>query len=125
MNQKNIFTGISIMMILQGIGIFALSGKIALDSFPTLGSEGLSAVSEMATVVAVLYIGIGTILHFTKSSPQVVPGMAVLFGLLALNTMKHIFISGVVVPIPLFVLQILFFGSMVFLLTTAKKVQTA
>jgi len=121
MNQKTIFTVIASLLILQGIGIFFMSSQIASDSFPNLSQEGIWAASEMATVVAVLYLTIGAITFSVRKLPEVLTAYVIGFLLIVLNTSKHMFISEVIVPLPLYFIQILFLLSFIFLLITSKN----
>ena len=121
MNQKTIFTVIASLLILQGVGIFFMSGQIASESFPNLSKEGIWAASEMATVVAVLYLTIGAITFSVRKHPEVLFAYVIGFALIVLNTSKHIFISKVVVPMPLYIIQIFFLLSFIFLLIKSKK----
>ncbi|MFY0627636.1 MAG: hypothetical protein JXR07_15170 [Reichenbachiella sp.] len=121
MNQKTIFTIIASLLVLQGIGIFILSDQIVSQSFPDLTEHGIRAAAEMATVVAVLYVSIGIITFYVREFPEVLIAYVVGFFLIVLNTSKHIFISEMNVPLPLFLIQLFFLFSFIFLMVKTKK----
>ena len=47
MNQKTIFTVISAVLILQGIGFFLMNDQIAASAFPALDATGQQAIANM------------------------------------------------------------------------------
>ncbi|MEQ9424597.1 MAG: hypothetical protein RJQ09_09285 [Cyclobacteriaceae bacterium] len=123
MNQKTIFTIIASLLVLQGLGIFIMSDQIVSDSFPDLSESGIWAAAQMATVVAVLYVSIGIITFYVREQPKVLIAYAMGFLLIVLNTSKHIFISEMNVPLPLYLIQILFLLAFIFLMLKSKKQQ--
>ncbi len=122
MNQKTIFTIIASLLVLQGMAIFILSDQIVSNSFPDLSKQGIWATSEMASVVAVLYVSIGIITFTVRELQQVLIAYVVGFLLITLNTSRHLFISDMTVPLPLYFIQILLLLSCAFLMTQSKKV---
>ncbi|MEQ9287201.1 MAG: hypothetical protein RIG77_09850 [Cyclobacteriaceae bacterium] len=124
MNQKTIFTVIASLLILQGVGIYLMSSQIITDSFPNLSKEGIWAASEMATVVAVLYLTLGAITYSVRNLPEVLIAYSVGFLLIVLNTSKHLFISDMNVPLPLYLIQVLFLLAFIVLLIKSKKIST-
>ncbi|MEP3390092.1 MAG: hypothetical protein ABJO02_18005 [Reichenbachiella sp.] len=121
MNQKTIFTIIASLLVLQGLGIFIMSDQIVSQSFSGLTEQGIRAAAEMATVVAILYVSIGVITFYVRESPEVLVAYVIGFVLIVLNTSRHIFISEMNVPLPLFLMQILFLLACVFLLVKLKR----
>lgn len=106
---------------LQGIGIFIMSDQIVSQSFPDLTERGIMAAAEMATVVAILYVSIGVITFYVREFPEVLIAYVIGFVLIVLNTSRHIFISEMNVPLPLFLMQILFLLACVYLMVKLKK----
>ncbi|MEP1033784.1 hypothetical protein [Ekhidna sp.] len=123
MNQKTIFTIIASLLVLQGIGIFIMSDQIVSDSFPDLSESGIWAAAEMATVVAVLYMAIGIITYYVREQPKILIAYTMSFLLIVLNTSKHIFISEMNVPLPLYLIQILLLLTFILLMVKSKKQQ--
>ncbi len=107
MNQKNIFTGISFVLLLQGLVFFFMAGKIASDAFPSLAPECQDAVHKLIRVVAVLYILVGLVAYSARNTPQVLWAFAVGFILVASITLKHIWKDHINVPIYVLVIQFL------------------
>ncbi|MFN0173872.1 MAG: hypothetical protein ACKVU0_04415 [Saprospiraceae bacterium] len=106
MNQKNIFTGIAAVLVLQGIAFYTMGDKVMAEVYPNLDEGGASAVLIMMTVVAMLSITIGLITYSARNSPQVLWAYTVGYGLILLNTSKHRFMDDVNVPIPAMVIQL-------------------
>ncbi len=106
MSQKNIFTAIAAVLILQGLAFFFMGGKVASDSFPTLDQAGLNAVAVMFQVIGLLSIIVALISYAVRGDSSVLWAYLVGFGLFLLNTLKHKFIDGLNVPIPAIVIQV-------------------
>lgn len=109
MNQKNIFTVIGVILILQGIAFFTMCTKVAASSFPSLDEAGVQAVAVVITVIGMLSILVGLISFAARNTPAVLWAYALGFGLLCLNTLKHYFIDHINVPMPAMIIQILVF----------------
>ena len=106
MNQKNIFTAISVVLALQGVAFYFMGDTIAGDSFPTLEESGRHSVGVIMQVVGLLSVLVGLISYAVRSNAAVLWAYLLGFGLLTLNTLKHKFIDHLNVPIPAIVIQV-------------------
>lgn len=106
MNQKNIFTAIAAILLLQGIIFYTMSGKVVSDVYPNLDPAGAGATTTVMKVVAMLSIALGLISYAARNSPQVLWAYTVGFGLFGLNTLKDLFIDKINVPIPAVIIQL-------------------
>ena len=107
MNQKNIFTGISFVLVVQGLLFFFMGDKIASDAFPSLAPECQDAVHKLIKVIGGLYILVGLVAYSSRNTSQVLWAFAVGFILVASITLKHIWKDHINVPIYALVIQIL------------------
>lgn len=121
MNQKNIFTGIGVVLVLQGIAFFAMSKDLAAQSFPGLAADGVTAVAHILTVAAMLSILIGLLAYATRNYPNAVWAMALGATLLTLNTLKHYFIDHLAVPLPALIIQVLISAACIYLYFMGNK----
>ncbi|HMG13935.1 MAG TPA: hypothetical protein VK590_00740, partial [Saprospiraceae bacterium] len=71
MNQKNIFSGISFVLVVQGLLFFFMGGKLAADAFPALAPECQQAVHSVIEVLGMLSILVGLVAYSNRNSPQV------------------------------------------------------
>ena len=105
MNQKNIFTVIAALLILQGLVFFFIKTQIMASAFPAVDATGQEALSHFMEVVAALSILTGLITYANRTTPGVVwafsLGTLVLIGV----TLKHKFMDGINVPIPAILIQ--------------------
>lgn len=125
MNQRNIFTVISAVLILQGIGFFIMKNQIAASAFPALDASGQQAVAYMMEVMSGLSILIGLITYAARSATGVT-GMYTLGALvLLLITSKHMFVDNINVPIPAFLIQVLIFLACAYVWMLQRKGQSA
>jgi len=109
MNQKNIFTVIGVVLILQGVAFVTMCTKVAANSFPNLDDAGISAVAVVITVIGMLSLLVGLNSFAAKNTPAVLWAYTLGFGLLCLLTLKHYFIDHINVPIPAMIIQVLTF----------------
>ena len=107
MNQKNIFTAIAVVLILQGLGFFVMGAQIAADAFPNVDAAGQGAVKIMLEVMAALSISFGLVAFATRTYPGVVGMWTLGSAILLLVTLKHMFVDNVNVPIPALAIQVL------------------
>ena len=107
MNQKNIFTAIAAVLVLQGLGFYVMGGKIASDAFPNVDAAGQGAVTILLQVMAALSIGFGIIAYATRTYAGVVGPWTVAAAILLLVTLKHLLVDNVNVPIPALLIQVL------------------
>lgn len=105
MNQKNVFTVLAIL----GIGFSAFSyfmgSQIGKNSFPELSELGMFAVGINQELVAMVNLIVVLVMFASRDNPKVLWAFTLGFFLLGLNTLKHMVIDGVDVPIIGVVLQ--------------------
>jgi hypothetical protein len=106
MNQKNIFMVIGAILVLQGIAFYLMGAKMSSDVFPNLDEAGKNASINLLQVISMLSIAIGLISFAARNSPQVLWAFALGFGLFSLNSLKHLFVDHINVPIAALVIQI-------------------
>jgi len=106
MNQKNIFTVIGAILLLQGIAFYLMGDKMGSSTFPNLDQAGNFATTNLFQVISMLSIVVGLISFATRNSHQVLWAYTIGFGLFGLNSLKHLFIDHINVPIPAIVIQL-------------------
>lgn len=105
MNQKNIFTGISIVLIIQGIVFFVTKDSLAAQAMPSLSPDGQHAVGLVLEVISSLSVLVGFIAYATRESSQVLWAFTLGFLLLTCVTLKHMFVDNVNVPLFAVIIQ--------------------
>lgn len=122
MNQKNVFTGIAVVLILQGIVFFIIGDKMVLSTFPGLTEDCYRALGQILEVPSALSILIGLIAYASRNTPAVLwaftLGAAVVLGV----TLKHMFIDAIAVPLPAMIIQALIVLACGYLWLGVKKV---
>jgi hypothetical protein len=106
MNQKNIFMIIGVVLLLQGILFYAMGDKMALSTFPDLNDSGKFAVVNLLQVISMMSILVGLISFAARNSPQAIWAFTIGFALFGLNSLKHMFINHINVPIVAIVIQL-------------------
>jgi hypothetical protein len=106
MNQKNIFPVIGAILVLQGIGFYFFGDRMSLNVFPNLGEGGNYAVINLMQVIAMSLITLGLISFATRNSPQVLWAYTIGFGLFGLNSLKHLIIDKINVPMTAIIIQL-------------------
>jgi hypothetical protein len=106
MNQKNIFTVIGAILVLQGFAFYFMGDKMMADVFPNLDEAGNYATTNLAQVMAMMSITVGLISYAARNTSQVLWAFTIGFGLFGLNSLKHMFINHINVPIPALVIQL-------------------
>src|ERR1700684_4008412 len=106
MNQKNIFTVIAVVLLIQGIAFYWMGDKMTADTFPNLDEAGKNASVKLLQVISMLSIAVGLITFAARNSPEVVGAYALGFGLFSLNSLKHYFIDHINVPMAALIIQI-------------------
>jgi uncharacterized membrane protein YfcA len=107
MNQKNIFSAIAVVLILQGIAFWIMGGKMANDAFPGLDATGQSAVTTILQVMSALSILVGIITWANRSTPNIAGAYTIGSLVLLCVTMKHLLIDHINVPVFAWVIQVL------------------
>ena len=107
MNQKNIFTGIAVVLILQGIVFFVIGDKMAADTFPGMTDDCLRALRLVVEVPSALSILIGLIAYAARNTPSVLWAFTIGAAIVLAVTLKHMFVDSINVPIPAVIIQAL------------------
>jgi hypothetical protein len=121
MNQKNIFSIIAVVLILQGIAFFAMGDKMITDTFPTVDENGHHSLVLLMQVVSALSILCGVIAYANRTSSNVVWAYTIGSGVLLCVTLKHLFMDHVNVPIFAVIIQVLIVLSCAYLWSQEKK----
>jgi len=124
MNQKTIFTVISAVLILQGVGFFLMKNQIAASAFPALDASGQQAVAYMMEVLCGLSILIGLITYGARSASGIAGTYTLGALVLVLVTSKHMFVDNINVPIPAYLIQVLILLACAYLWMQERKVQS-
>jgi ABC-type Na+ efflux pump permease subunit len=106
MNQINIFTAISAVLILQGIFFYLMGSTIVSDAFTNLDEAGKFAASNLMQVLSALSIIVGLITYTVRDNAEVLWAYAIGFSLLCVVSLKHLLMDHINVPIPALVIQI-------------------
>lgn len=125
MNQKTIFTVISAVLILQGIGFFLMNDQIAASAFPALDATGQQAIANMIEVLSAFSILVGLITYGARSASGVAGTYALGALVLVLVTTKHMFVDNINVPIPAYLIQVLILLACAYLWMQERKGQSA
>jgi hypothetical protein len=105
MNQKNIFPVIGAILLLQGIFFYVMGDKMALITFPNLDDVGKGAAVNLLQVISMISILVGLISFAARNTPQVLWAYTIGFALFGLNSLKHVFVNHINVPIPALIIQ--------------------
>lgn len=99
MNQKNIFTGISVFLVFWALSFYFIGEKVVGDSFPGLDKEGMFAAIINAQLASTFLLIIALMVWATRKTPHVLGYFTIGTFVLVMITLKHIFLDGVAVPI--------------------------
>ena len=122
MNQKNIFSAISVVLILQGVFFYAMGKKVVSDAFPNVDETGHNALVILMQVVSALSILCGIIAWANRTSINVVWAYTLGSLVLLLVTLKHEFMDHINVPVFAIIIQVLITLSCAYLWSQEKKV---
>jgi hypothetical protein len=106
MNQKNIFTVIGVILVLQAVAFYFMGDKLTSNTFPDLDTAGRNATINLLQVISMMSILVGLISFATRNSAQVLWAFTIGFGLFGLNSLKHLIVNHINVPIVALVIQI-------------------
>ena len=106
MNQKNIFTIIGAVLMLQGIAFYFMAADVVSSAFGNLDETGKYAPSILMQVMGVLSFSLGLIAYASRNTSEVLWAFFFGFTLFCLVSLKHLFIDHISVPIPAIVIQI-------------------
>lgn len=99
MNQKNVFTVLAILGIgFSGITYF-MGAQIGKNSFPELSELGQFAVGVNQELIAMINLIVVFAMFASRDNPKVLWAFTLGFFLLGLNSLKHLVIDGVNVPL--------------------------
>ncbi len=107
MTQKNVFTFLAIMGILFSVGTYFLGNQVALETFPGLSDQGKIAVAHNQELFAVVYLIVSLALYSTREYSNALGAFALGFLIFGLNSVKHLLIDGINIPIWAAPLQLL------------------
>ena len=122
MNQKNIFTIIGAILILQGIAFLLMEDKMMTQAFPEITDPGHLALKQLFQLPAALFILVGLITYANRTTPNVAWAFAIGFGVVLCITLKHLLMDNIHVPIPAVVLQVLMVLAFAYTWSLPKKV---
>jgi threonine/homoserine efflux transporter RhtA len=105
MNQKNVFTVLAILGIGFSLFSYFMGAQIGKNSFPELSELGMFAVGINQELVAMVNLIVVLAMFASRDNPKVLWAFTLGFFLLGLNTLKHMVIDGVNVPIMGVVIQ--------------------
>ncbi len=107
MTQKNLFTFLAFLGILFSVGTYFLGDQVALETFPGLSDQGKIAVAYNQELFAVVYLMVSLALYSTREYPNALGAFSLGFLLFGLNSLKHLLIDGINIPIWAAPLQLL------------------
>jgi hypothetical protein len=122
MNQKNIFTAISVVLILQGLVFFFMGNQLMASAFPASDEACRHLLALLFEVVAALSIAVGLIAYATRTTPGAVWAFTFGTAVLLIVTLKHLLVDGINVPIPAVIIQVLIVLACGYLMMGKKKV---
>ena len=124
MNQKTILPIIGVVLLLQGIIFYAMGDKMSSTVFPNLNEAGTQAATNLMQVISMMSIVLGLISLAARKSPQVLWAFTIGFALFGLNSLKHVFIDHINVPVAALVIQFAIALVCAYLWLSPKKPQT-
>ena len=105
MNQRNIFSIIGAVLVLQGIFFYFMADYVVSDAFTGLDETGKYAPVILMQVMAVMSVALGVIAYASRNTPEVLGAFFLGFTLFLLISLKHLFIDHINVPIPAVAIQ--------------------
>ncbi|MBP7239725.1 MAG: hypothetical protein KBA14_05835 [Saprospiraceae bacterium] len=124
MNQKNIFTAIAAILVLQGIAFFLLGDQMITGTYPDVAEPGHTALLQLLQVPSALSILIGLITYANRTTPNITWAYTIGTGVLLGVTLKHMFMDHVNVPMAAAIIQVLIFLACGYLWSQEKKVRS-
>lgn len=109
MNQRNIFSAIAILLLIQGVAFFLMKDTMITNTFPDLDGAGHTATVRLIEVMCALSILIGLVTWAVRSTPGVAWAYTLGNLLLVLVTSKHMFMDHINVPLAAYGIQFLSF----------------
>lgn len=121
MNQKNLFSAIGAVLVIQGIAFFIMNSQLIASSFPAVDETGRQSLSKLFEVMAAFSILTGLITYASRMSPNVSWAFTLGSLVLILVTFKHKFMDEINVPIPAMVIQVLMLLAFAYVWSQEKK----
>lgn len=121
MNQKNLFSVISAVLVLQGLAFYLMGDQLMASSFPGSDEASLLNLKLLFEVVAALSIALGLVTYAARTTPSVVWAFTIGTLLLLLVTLKHYLVDGINVPIFAIVIQVLMLLAFAYLWSQQKR----
>jgi|SRR5687767_1385329 len=107
MNQKNLYSVIAALLLIQGIAFFIMNAQLMASAFPDIDDTGRLALGRLLEVMAALSVLLGLVTYATRTTPNLNWAFTIGSLLLLAVTFKHKFMDGINVPIPAMIIQIL------------------
>lgn len=120
MNQKNLFRFLAIMGVLFSIGTYFLGHQVAQETFPGLNEEGKVAVAMNQQLFAVVYLIVSLALWASRENPRALWAFSIGFLLFGINSLKHLLIDGINIPVWAAPLQLVIAGLIGYLASKEK-----
>lgn len=123
MNQKNMFTAFSAILVLQGVFFYLMKDKVVNDAFINLDETGKNAAMILMDVLSALFIAIGLISYAMRNTQEILGAYTAGFTVLVLITLKHYFVDHINVPIPAMIIQFIIVLISAYLWMQSRKTQ--
>ena len=107
MNQKNLFSVIAALLLIQGVAFFIMNAQLMASAFPAIDATGQQALGKLLEVMAALSVLLGLVTYATRTTPNVSWAFTIGSLVLLAVTLKHKFMDGINVPVPAMIIQVL------------------
>ena len=105
MNQKNIFSVIGAVLVLQGIFFYIMADYVVSDAFRGIDEAAKYAPTILMQVMGVMSVMLGVIAFASRNAAGVLGAFLIGFTLFLAVSLKHLLIDHINVPIPAIVVQ--------------------
>ena len=122
MNQKNLFTIISAVLVLQGLAFYFLGDQLMASAFPNSDEAARHSLKLLFEVVSAFSILLGLVTYAARTTPSVVWAYTIGTLILLSVTLKHYFVDGINVPMPAMIIQVLMLLAFAYLWSQQKRV---
>jgi len=106
MSQKNIFSVIGAILVLQGLAFYLMATDVVTSAFPNLDEAGKAAPVILMQVMAVMSVALGLIAFASRNATGVAWAYCIGFALFSIVSLKHLLVDNINVPIPAVIIQI-------------------
>ena len=121
MNQKNLYSVIAVLLVVQGITFFVMNSQLVASSFPASDETGRVALGRLLEVMAALSILLGLVTYATRMTPNLNWAFTLGTLILVAVTLKHKFMDGINVPMPAMIIQIIMLVAFAYLWSQEQK----